>query len=70
MGTSGEEGLGGKVIIVDKGGLDGVDAAVMAHPGFRTAIWKGCFAVERYNIGFKGVASHAASAPEYGRELL
>lgn len=70
MGTPGEEGQGGKVTIVDRGGLDDVDAAIMAHPGYKTAMWSGSFAVERYNVKFEGKAAHAAAAPEEGINAL
>ncbi|MEA2011985.1 MAG: amidohydrolase [Verrucomicrobiota bacterium] len=70
MGTPGEEGAGGKVHIVERGGLSGIDAVIMAHPGFRTATWKGCLAVKRFNISFKGKAAHASGAPEKGKNAL
>lgn len=70
MGTPGEEGKGGKVAIVNKHALDDVDAVIMAHPGFRTAVWKGCFAVERFDVEYTGKAAHAAGAPEKGINAL
>ena len=32
LGTPAEEGGGGKIILIDKGAMKGVDAAMMAHP--------------------------------------
>src|ERR1700719_3557666 len=32
LGTPAEEGGGGKIILLDKGALRGIDAAMMAHP--------------------------------------
>ncbi len=32
LGTPAEEGGGGKVLMIDAGALDGVDAAMMVHP--------------------------------------
>jgi amidohydrolase len=70
LGSPGEEGGGGKVTLVDAGELNGVDAAVMVHPA-------GFDAVSRTNLGrvsleatFTGRASHAAAAPEEGRNAL
>jgi amidohydrolase len=70
VGSPGEEGGGGKVKLVEAGVLDGVDAAVMVHPA-------GFDAVSRTNLGrlsleavFTGRASHAAAAPEQGRNAL
>lgn len=70
MGTPGEEGKGGKVEIVTQDALKDVDAVIMAHPGSRTKTWKGCFAVERFDVEFTGKASHAAGAPEKGVNAL
>ncbi|HEX3592912.1 MAG TPA: amidohydrolase [Pseudonocardiaceae bacterium] len=70
LGSPGEEGGGGKVTLVDAGELTGVAAAVMVHPA-------GFDAVSRTNLGrvsleatFTGRASHAAAAPELGRNAL
>lgn len=70
LGSPGEEGGGGKVTLVEAGELAGVDAAVMVHPA-------GFDAVSRTNLGrvsleatFTGRASHAAAAPELGRNAL
>jgi amidohydrolase len=70
MGTPGEEGLGGKVQIVAKNGLKGIDKVIMAHPSNQTAIWQGCFGIKRYTIDYYGKASHAADAPELGKNAL
>jgi len=32
MGTPGEEMLGGKAMMLEKGAFEGVDAAMMVHP--------------------------------------
>jgi amidohydrolase len=70
LGSPGEEGGGGKVTLVEAGQLADVDAAVMVHPA-------GFDAVSRTNLGrvsleatFTGRASHAAAAPELGRNAL
>lgn len=70
MGTPGEEGKGGKVEIVNQGGLEGIEAAIMAHPDKKTRTWKGCFAVERFDVIYTGKAAHASGAPEKGKNAL
>jgi len=70
MGTPGEEGKGGKVTIVEQNVFADIDAVIMAHPGFRTAVWKGCFGVERFDVKYSGRAAHAAAAPEDGVNAL
>jgi len=70
LGTPGEEGMGGKIEIIKKNGLAGIDAVIMAHPDNKTAVWKGCFGVRRFDIDFFGKASHAADAPEHGINAL
>lgn len=70
LGSPAEEGGGGKVRLVDAGELAGIDAAIMVHPS-------GFDRVARTNLGrvslratFSGYASHAAAAPERGRNAL
>jgi len=70
LGSPGEEGGGGKTLLIDAGELAGVDAAVMVHPA-------GFDAVRRTNLGrlsleatFTGRAAHAAAAPEHGVNAL
>ncbi|HEX5405760.1 MAG TPA: M20 family metallopeptidase [Pseudonocardiaceae bacterium] len=70
FGSPAEEGGGGKVRLIEDGQLSDVDAAVMVHPA-------GFDAVSRTNLGrvsleatFTGRASHAAAAPELGRNAL
>ncbi|HEY6496194.1 MAG TPA: M20 family metallopeptidase [Trebonia sp.] len=70
LGSPGEEGGGGKVRLVEAGELAGIDAAIMVHPA-------GFDRVARTNLGrislratFTGHASHAAAAPELGRNAL
>ncbi|HJP77736.1 MAG TPA: M20 family metallopeptidase [Pseudonocardiaceae bacterium] len=70
LGSPGEEGGGGKVLMAGAGELSDVDVAVMVHPA-------GFDAVSRTNLGrvsleavFTGRASHAAAAPEQGLNAL
>jgi amidohydrolase len=70
MGTPAEEGKGGKVRMMEKNALDGIDAVIIAHPSESTTTWPGCMGVERFDLKFKGKASHAAKAPEDGKNAL
>lgn len=70
MGAPAEEEEGGKVTLVNKNALKGIDAAMMAHPDFRTVADSGCSAVTRYEVVFEGKAAHAAAAPEKGKNAL
>jgi amidohydrolase len=70
MGTPAEEHRGGKVKIVSKRGLQGIDACMMAHPSFRTTPDTGSTAIQRVRVIFYGRSAHAATAPELGRNAL
>ncbi len=70
MGTPGEESKGGKVYIVQRGGLDGVDAAMSTHPSWRTIGDCGSNGIQRYLVTFTGLAAHAAADPENGLNAL
>lgn len=70
MGTPGEESFGGKVRMLTKNCLDGVDATMMVHPSFRTTPDTGSTAIRRYDISFYGKAAHAAASPELGLNAL
>ncbi|MCK5329620.1 MAG: M20 family peptidase, partial [Candidatus Latescibacteria bacterium] len=45
LGTPGEEGGGGKIIMVEAGVFDEVDAAIMMHPSEKTFAARGSLAV-------------------------
>ena len=64
MGTPAEEGGGGKVIMIDAGLFDGVDAAMMFHPSSHTVVDRGSLAITEVEIEFHGKASHASGSPE------
>jgi len=69
MGTPGEEGAGGKVIMIRNGALRGVDAAMMCHPSDRTEPDTGNSSIERVGVTFRGKSVHAAG-PEEGLNAL
>ena len=70
LGTPAEEGGGGKIILLDKGAMNGVDAAMMAHPFDAEACTMPALATRHLNITFHGKASHAAAAPWDGASAL
>jgi amidohydrolase len=70
IGTPAEEGGGGKILLADAGVFEGVDAALMFHPGRRTMVTRGALAASRLTMRFYGRAAHAASAPEQGINAL
>ncbi len=70
IGTPGEEGGGGKVILANANVFDGLDAAIMMHPRDRTYLNRGSLARTVYDIEFFGKSAHASSAPERGINAL
>ena len=70
MGTPAEEGGGGKILLLDRGALKGVDAALMAHPMDMEWSTMPALATRQMRITFKGKASHAALAPWDGSSAL
>jgi amidohydrolase len=70
IGTPGEEGGGGKVIMAKEGVFAGLDAAIMMHPRDVTYLDRGSLAVTPYEIEFFGKSAHASSAPEKGINAL
>jgi aminobenzoyl-glutamate utilization protein B len=70
-GTPAEEGGNGKVYMVRAGLFDDVDVALHWHPSDRNiASATSTLAVVSAKFRFKGVAAHAASAPDKGRSAL
>lgn len=70
VGTPAEEGGGGKILLLERGAFEGVDAALMFHPGARTMAVRGALAATRLTLKFYGKAAHAASAPHLGVNAL
>jgi amidohydrolase len=70
LGTPAEEGGGGKVLMADKGALDGVDAAMMVHPSGADLDRMNVIAVHQVLVDYHGVAAHAAAFPYLGRNAL
>jgi amidohydrolase len=70
IGTPGEEGGGGKAIMVDAGVFNDVDVAMMVHPSDRNATLRGSLASYKVQIEFFGKAAHAAARPDEGINAL
>lgn len=70
IGTPAEEGGGGKVLELEAGVFDGVDAALMFHPADRTLAWRHSLASAHLRVTYHGLAAHAAKNPEDGRNAL
>jgi amidohydrolase len=74
IGTPGEEGGGGKVILLDAGVFDGVHAAIMAHPapgdGDLIDMAPVFLASIHLEIEYSGKAAHAAGRPHEGINAL
>ncbi|MGW6454966.1 amidohydrolase [Streptomyces sp. NPDC055078] len=71
IGTPGEEmGGAGKVRLVGAGVFEGVDAAVMFHPGDRSLTAAHALAAAHLRVAFTGVSAHAAKSPWEGRSAL
>jgi amidohydrolase len=70
MGTPAEEGGGGKILLLERGALRGVDAALMAHPMDMEHSTMPALATRHLRITFSGHAAHAALAPWEGSSAL
>jgi amidohydrolase len=70
IGTPAEEGGGGKVLMVDAGVFDGVDAAMMVHPAARNLVGRRALSCYHIDVEFFGKPAHAASSPDTGVNAL
>lgn len=70
-GCPGEEGGAAKAFFARDHVFDGVDIALTWHPGVLNEVTSGtCNSCIQTEYRFKGIASHAAGAPERGRSAL
>jgi amidohydrolase len=67
LGTPAEEGGGGKIELLERGGFDGVHAAMMVHPAPVDVARAEPLAVSHLQIDYRGRSAHAAAFPEQGR---
>ncbi|CDX00775.1 Peptidase M20 domain-containing protein 2 [Desulfitobacterium hafniense] len=70
VGSPAEETSGGKVILVNEGAFEGVDAALMFHPGSQNATIISSLALDALEFVFLGKAAHAVAAAYYGVNAL
>ncbi|KAK8777687.1 hypothetical protein V5799_028966 [Amblyomma americanum] len=66
IGTPGEEGAGGKVLLLEKGAFADVDAALMAHPGFRDVLKAYFNSRRQLDVQYEAKAPHAPESPWVG----
>jgi amidohydrolase len=67
LGTPAEEGGGGKILMLERGGFDGLNASMMVHPWTSEMTGMPCLAVSHFDVNYHGVEAHASAYPERGR---
>ena len=70
VGAPAEETMGGKVVLAARGGYDGIDAALLAHPGTADRVEVRSLASWVFEVTYRGRAAHAVAAPEEGIDAL
>lgn len=70
FGTPAEEGGGGKVIMLNNGAFEGVDAAMIIHAANETVVNDISYSRTDLIVDFYGKAAHAATWPEEGISAL
>ncbi|TMD32788.1 MAG: M20 family metallopeptidase [Chloroflexi bacterium] len=70
LGCPAEEFGSGKQVMLDDGLFEGIDAALLFHPGDRTEVGCELLASEDVDVTFRGLQAHAASEPWAGRNAL
>jgi amidohydrolase len=70
LGTPAEEGGGGKELMLRRGALDGLAAAMMVHPADADLPTMTCVALQELAVSYHGRAAHAAAAPHLGANAL
>ncbi len=66
LGTPAEEGGGGKILMLERGGFDGLHAAMMVHPAPYDAPRMPCLAVKHLRVNYRGRSAHASAFPHEG----
>jgi amidohydrolase len=66
LGTPAEEGGGGKILMMEGGAFDGLNAAMMVHPAPEEAATIPCLAVQHFDVRFTGRSAHASAYPQLG----
>lgn len=71
IGTPAEEDGGGKILLLEQGIFEQVDAALMFHPtSGASKVHRGGLACQELTVSFHGQAAHASSAPWNGVNAL
>jgi amidohydrolase len=70
LGTPAEEGGGGKILMLERGGFDGVNAALMVHPAPSELDRMPCLSVSHFDVRYTGKEAHASAYPERGINAL
>ncbi len=70
MGTPGEEGYGGKALLINNGAFEGIDLAMMVHPSPYSCLMPGFLAVAFLKVEYLGREAHAAAYPWEGLNAL
>jgi amidohydrolase len=70
IGTPAEEAVGGKVLMARQGAFEGLDAAMLSHPGSRDIVYARALACASLEVEYFGRESHAAARPEAGVNAL
>ncbi|UVY84091.1 amidohydrolase [Brachybacterium sp. NBEC-018] len=66
IGAPAEEGGGGKIPLLEAGVFDGLELAMMIHPGPADAVLARPRAVAHVDVEYQGMASHAGAYPHLG----
>lgn len=70
IGAPAEETIGGKVVLAARGAYEGVDVALLAHPGPENRTLVRSLASWSMDVIFEGRPAHAVAAPEQGVNAL
>lgn len=70
FGAPAEETIGGKVVLAMRGAFDGVDVALLAHPGREDRAIVSTLASWSVEVVFEGRAAHAVADPAGGIDAL
>jgi amidohydrolase len=66
MGTPAEEGGGGKILLLHRGGFAGAHLAMMVHPSPVDRAEPPIIAAQQWSIRYTGKEAHASAYPEQG----
>jgi amidohydrolase len=66
LGTPAEEGGGGKILMMEQGAFDGLNAAMMVHPAPEESATMPCLAVQHFDVNYRGRSAHASAYPQLG----